>query len=245
MFGPYTLVAPLPFWSFLPSYFPVTLVCLVACAVNRTRNVSRQFFCYCDDYEINVRANKWLIAYVYACKQSLRWKSTCKELSHTLSDSELDELHKAAHMPIYCLEQLSVCIRDAHRKGHIDTIQLRMIDDNVTGFEDFIGASERLLKTPVPYGIVLHLRTVMALDILILPLYLAADGGLGYATIPVTLLFAYTLTSIEDLSRWLDKPFEQHFHALPLDGICNAIRTNLLEIQARHTHGHTEPSSRI
>ena len=52
------------------------------------------------------------------------------------------------------------------------------------------------------------------------------------------------------LEPWADFPGfgghrQRHAIHMPLDGICNAIRTNLLEIQARHTHGHTEPSSRI
>lgn len=202
--------------------------------VNRTRNVSRLFFCYVADAELCARANKWLIGYVYACKQSLRFKPRADELGHTLSEAELHGLHGAKHMPLYCLEQLSACAHEAYTKKLVDSIVLRMIDDNLTGFEDYIGASERLLKTPVPYGIVLHLRTIMMLDILCLPLYLAAEGGLGWAAAPITVIFAYTLTSIEDLSQAIETPFAQHFHALPLDSICATIRANLLEIQGRH-----------
>ena len=103
--------------------------------VNRTRDLSRQFFCYCSDNELNVRANRWIIAYVYgaslalstlvsasmthrtqpsrhhrtdrtarptptpnppfaACKQSLRWKSSCVELKHTLRE---EEVRRRAH----------------------------------------------------------------------------------------------------------------------------------------------------
>jgi hypothetical protein len=71
--------------------------------VNRTRDLSRQFFCYVDDTSIASRANRWIISYVYACKQSLRWKKQCDELSHTLSDDELAGLNAAKHMPVYCM----------------------------------------------------------------------------------------------------------------------------------------------
>lgn len=162
--------------------------------VNRTRDLSRQFFCYCEDAAINQRANKWIISYVFACKQSLRWKNQCNELSHTLGEAELAALNGAKHMPIYCMEQISRCICDALRAGRIDTIQSQMLDANVTGFEDYIGASERLLKTPVPFGLVLHLRWIMLFYIATVPLYLAGPGGLGWGAVPVTVLFAYTLT---------------------------------------------------
>ena len=202
--------------------------------VNRTRDISRQFFCYVDDSRLATRANRWIISYVYACKQSLRWKKECNELSHTLSETELAGLNNASHMPIYCMEQIANCIRDAVRAKHIDTIQAKMMDENITGFEDYIGASERLLKTPVPYGLVLHLRWIMIFYIVCVPLYLAGPKNLGWGAVPVTVLFAYTLTGLEDISQSIENPFRQNWHCLPIDGICAAIRSNLREIESRH-----------
>ena len=37
-----------------------------------------------------------------------------------------------------------------------------------------------------------------------------------------------------DLAAALENPFRQNWHGLPLDGICQAIQRNLLEIQSRH-----------
>ena len=202
--------------------------------VNRTRDLSRQFFCYVSDPALAVAANKWIIAYVFACKQSLRWKKECPELVHTLEPAELARLNQANHMPIYCMEQISNCIREALRKGHIDTMQVKMMDENITGFEDYIGASERLLKTPVPFGLVLHLRWVMIFYICTVPFYLAGPGGLHWGAVPVTVIFAYSLTGLEDISQAIENPFRQSWHCLPIDGICNAIKANLLEIEARH-----------
>ena len=202
--------------------------------VNRTRDISRQFFCYVDDSRLATRANRWIISYVYACKQSLRWKKECNELSHTLSETELAGLNNASHMPIYCMEQIANCIRDAVRAKHIDTWQAKMMDENITGFEDYIGASERLLKTPVPYGLVLHLRWIMIFYIVCVPLYLAGPKNLGWGAVPVTVLFAYTLTGLEDISQSIENPFRQNWHCLPIDGICAAIRSNLREIESRH-----------
>ena len=202
--------------------------------VNRTRDISRQFFCYVEDTQLARRANRWIISYVYACKQSLRWKKHCNELRHTLSETELAGLNNATHMPIYCMEQVAKCIREAVRAKQIDTWQAKMMDENITGFEDYIGASERLLKTPVPYGLVLHLRWIMIFYIASVPLYLAGPGGLGWGAVPVTLLFAYTLTGLEDIAQSIENPFRQNWHCLPIDGICAAIRGNLLEIESRH-----------
>jgi len=211
--------------------------------VNRTRDLSRQFFCYVDDKQLATRANRWIISYVFACKQSLRWKKQCDELSHTLNEEELAGLNGASHMPVYCMEQISNCIRDALRAKKIDTIQVKTMDENITGFEDYIGASERLLKTPVPFGLVLHLRWIMIFYIVTVPLYLAGPGDLGWGTVPVTVLFAYTLTGLEDISQSIENPFRQSWHCLPIDGICHAIRGNLLEIEGRFVGGQTAGKS--
>ena len=109
-----------------------------------------------------------------------------------------------------------------------------MMDENITGYEDYIGASERLLKTPVPFGLVLHLRWIMIFYIVTVPLYLAGPGKLHWGAVPVTVLFAYTLTGLEDISQSIENPFRQDWHCLPIDGICATIRGNLLEIESRH-----------
>ena len=69
--------------------------------VNRTRDLSRQVFCYIPDTALAAKANKWIVSFVYACKQSLRWKSECPELAHTLTPEELVALNQAKHMPIF------------------------------------------------------------------------------------------------------------------------------------------------
>merc|ERR1712023_431173 len=102
------------------------------------------------------------------------------------------------------MEQVAQCIREALRAKRIDTWQAKMMDENITGFEDYIGATERLLKTPVPFGLVLHLRWIMTFYIAIVPLYLAGPGLLGWGAVPVTVLFAYTLTGLEDISQSIE-----------------------------------------
>ena len=200
--------------------------------VNRTRDITRQFFAYCPNQEINLRATKWTISFVYACKQSLRWKKQCNELYDTLDDDELLALNNSDHMPCYCMERISECVNEAYKKGFIDTIQMQMMDANITSFEDQIGASERILKTPVPFGFVLHLRWVMVIYIICIPLFLMEK--LRWGAVPVSVIFAYTLTGLEDISQEIENPFRQAWHALPIDGICACIKKNCLEIQSRY-----------
>jgi predicted membrane chloride channel (bestrophin family) len=147
--------------------------------VNRSRDLTRQFFGYCDDISISTKVCNWVIAYAFACKQSLRWKANADEAGEWLDASDLGALNASRHMPSYCLERLTrhvyilprplfatflrpasyllvtfMCslIRTALDNKQIDTIQAMALDRNVTALEDYIGACERVLKTPVPFG---------------------------------------------------------------------------------------------
>jgi predicted membrane chloride channel (bestrophin family) len=75
--------------------------------VNRSRDLTRQFFGYCDDVKIASKACAWTISFVYACKQSLRWKKEVNEAAEWLDEDELNSLNSARHMPSYCTEQLT------------------------------------------------------------------------------------------------------------------------------------------
>lgn len=201
--------------------------------VNRTRDLVRQFHGYCDDAALRADATKWTAAFVYACKQHLRWKTRCPSLRRTglLSAVELAALEASDHMPNYCMERLTACIAASRASGAIDGFSFRAMDENIQSFEDQIGACERILKTPVPFAFVLHLRSIIMLNIIALPLYLM--NTIFWGAIPITLLYAYCLTGLEDLGQAVENPFRENFHALPLDGICECIRKNLIEIQQR------------
>jgi putative membrane protein len=199
--------------------------------VNRTRDIVRQFYAYCPDRELKQKANRWTIAFPYACKQHLRWKPKVSELQGTLLPKELDALNDSNHMPNYCMEQIAKCIQEAREKGLIDSFVGMTMDTNLTSFEDQIGAMERILKTPVPFGFVLHLRSMILLYLLLLPLYLMNKTDLF--SIPLVATFGYILSGFEDLSQSIENPFRERWHCLPLQGICDTIKKNLIEIEVR------------
>merc|ERR1711935_622975 len=104
-------------------------------------------------------------------------------------------------MPNYCMEQLTEAIRTALDRGHIDTIQATHMDDNIVTFEDDIGKCERIIKTPIPFVFVLHLRTIILAYLFALPLYLIHT--IHYGAIPVTAIVGYAYTSLEELGSMI------------------------------------------
>ena len=206
--------------------------------VNRSRDIVRQFHGYLNDTKdpdavLRKDATKWTIAFVYACKQHLRWEEKVPALRATglLLEAEISKLEASRHMPNYCMEQLTRCVALACTSDTSMGFLFRAMDENIQSFEDQIGACERILKTPVPFSFVLHLRSMILINITILPLYLMSHHGWG--AIPITMVYAYMLTGLEDMGNSIENPFRKNFHALPLNGICDTIKSNVLEIQKR------------
>jgi hypothetical protein len=108
-------------------------------------------------------------------------------------------------------------------------------------FEDELGACERILKTPFPYGYVVHLRTFMLLWLLSLPFALVEVAG--WLTIPICIAVAYALLGIESIAVEIENPFGHDYNDLPLATICQTIESNCYELLGRriqHQHNLAE-----
>ena len=203
----------------------------------RSRDLNRQFYCYCPDRVLTSKLNRWTVAFAIAIKQHLQWLGDCQELQGTLRPEELAAFNASNHMPVHCMGRLSDCIREARQQGHIDPYTAMRMDENLTSFADSSGSMERILKTPVPFGLVLHLRSMILLYLFLLPLHLAATVHLA-AVVPIVVVCAYTLSGFEDLSREMENPFRPRWHGLPMALICRTINADLTQIREFEEH-HT------
>ena len=111
----------------------------------------------------------------------------------------------------------------------------RSAAQNLTQFEDDLGACERILKTKMPFGYLIHLRTFLVLWLLTLPFALITKVGWG--TIPTACAILYALAGLEMIGVEIENPFGHDYNDLPLDSITDdTIGANLLELLQRHTN---------
>lgn len=167
------------------------------------------------------------MAYAIACKRHLRFERELTELKDVLPASDLEDITKAGHMPSFVLHRLTKLLYEARRLNYISDIQLQMLDANLTDYEDEIGACERILKTPMPFAYVVHLRTFLFIWLAALPFGVVKNCRWG--TIPVCCVAAYSLMGFEDIGVEIENPFGHDFNDLPLDSITTTITTNLQE----------------
>ena len=98
---------------------------------------------------------------------------------------------------------------------------------------DYLGACERIQKTPLPFAYVVHLRRALLLYCFLLPLVLMEP--FGWWTVPATFLLAYVFFGIEEIGVEIDGPFGQDENDLPLERFCEVVERDLRGLGASST----------
>ena len=200
--------------------------------VNRTRDLARQSLAWIrDSDEEKSRIIHQLILFAYATKEHLRGTSDLSALEDIIPKSELERVKQAEHMPLQAAENVTNCIVKTYREGQLDLVASQFLDTDITNLIDQLGACERILKTPIPFAYVLHLRRFVLLFLSTLPLVFV---HMGWWMIPVVAVVTYALLGIEQIGVQIEDPFGLEDNDLPLDAICDTIRKNLLEQLARN-----------
>lgn len=128
--------------------------------------------------------------------------------------------YKGGNTPLEVLTVMRATISGSI--GTVDAIYVREMDEQCQRLCAAFGASERVLRTPLPTGFTRHSSRLLFIWSHLLPFALyPAMGPLG--TLPASLLTAYAVLGIEDVGVQLEEPFD----ILPLrqysDGMFDAI----------------------
>ena len=94
---------------------------------------------------------------------------------------------------------------------------------------DYIGACERILKTPMPLVYAIKARRFILIFLLLLPFSLL--GKLGFDAVFIFFMVAYPLLSLDRIGIELQNPFDtRNLSHLPLNTICDTIKLNCVEL---------------
>ncbi|MDP3276311.1 MAG: bestrophin family ion channel [Deltaproteobacteria bacterium] len=195
--------------------------------VNETRNLARMSSVLLarQDPEKHAELVRWTIAWAYCTMHSLRGRRDLGPIAEQLPQGSVKRALQAQHAPLWLAIRMSRVIEDARREGLIDTIQQQAMDHNVQLLIDYVGACERIVKTPLPFAYVVHLRRALLLYTFTLPFALLRD--MGNATIAAVFFVSYVFYGIEEIGVQIEDPFGYDDNDLPLERICSTIENNL------------------
>jgi ion channel-forming bestrophin family protein len=92
----------------------------------------------------------------------------------------------------------------------------------VQSMVDNMTAMERVANTPIPISYGIHLKQCVTLYLFALPLTLVND--LGWMTIPIVTVVAFTFMGIEGIADEIEMPFGNDPTDLPLDRYCQDLK---------------------
>jgi ion channel-forming bestrophin family protein len=217
--------------------------------VNTIRNLTRRIWVFVEktspsDRTHKVEALKLSIGFAIAMKFHLRQEALGQELQNWIGDDLQAALRDAHNPPLMLAFWIEDYLQQQYRNQRIDLYQVTALTALLDKMVESLGACERILKTPMPMAYAIHLKQLLLIYCLLLPLQMV--GEIGYWTGPIVGLVSFTLFGIEEIGLEIENPFGLDDNDLPLDEICRTMGKNvehLMQLKPsayRHEHERYE-----
>lgn len=204
--------------------------------VNETRNLGRSAsVLLAKDPAVLRQVLLWTIAFPWSTERLLRGAKGLGPRAAELPADQAAAALASVHPPLFITRRITALLAEARARGTLGDMQQMSLDQVLTLLIDYMGACERIMKTPLPYAYAVHLRRAMIVFCFTLPFVLV--HSFHWATIPATLLVAFTFFGIEEIGLEIENPFGHDENDLPLEAICETIQRDLSEIIDQTTGG--------
>lgn len=190
--------------------------------VNASRNLVRSATSYAGEAD---DLYPLVAAYVVSLRQHLRFQPSMPSLKGMLPDDQIARLEGISNPPMIIAQWMSDWVTVRVRDGRLNPDLGRALEGYIGEMLDHQGGCERILKTPVPFAYVAHIRQLLGLYLATLPFVLVPR--IGWLTIPAVMLISFGLLGIEDIGVEIEDPFGTDPNDLPLEGLCETIGANV------------------
>jgi putative membrane protein len=197
--------------------------------VNECRNLARQANSTLTAApELQQQLILWTASFPYAAMSVLRGMRTLAPSSTRLPPAEVQAVLAAQHLPLAVASKISQTVVAARDQQVLSDYHVPMLDQNVNLLIDYIGACERIHRTPIPFAYMVHLRRALILFCFTLPFVLVDQ--MHWWTVAGTFMLAFVFFGIEEIGVEIEDPFGFDENDLPLERFCQVIEANLLAV---------------
>ncbi|HJZ57253.1 MAG TPA: bestrophin family ion channel [Gemmataceae bacterium] len=186
--------------------------------VNASRNLVREAAAFAGDASGLVGL---VTAYPLALKQHLRGLKDFEEIRPLVSTAVFEHASAAANPPSVLAYYMSAWVREQVSRGKIDTVTAQAMEGHIRTFLDNQGGCERILRTPIPFAYAVHIKQLLMIYLITLPVILV--GELGWVAIPAVAAIGFGLLGIEEAGVEIEDPFGDDPNDLPLEAMCSTI----------------------
>lgn len=191
--------------------------------VNASRNLARQARSYGGDLKT---LSPLICAFPCALKHQLRSEPSHEEVTRFVGydNNKIIQQHKNPALALNLA--MSNWVNRMTHSGRINEAQAHRMEEQIGKLMDCQGACERILNTPVPFAHAIHVRQLLLVYLLTLPLVLIPI--LSWASIPTIFFISLGLLGIEEAGVEIEDPFGHDPNDLPLTKICNVIERDVV-----------------
>lgn len=196
--------------------------------VNSTRNLALKFDAYLGrpDPENRSFFARMIPNFIIASKEHLRRGVVMDELD--LTSEEAAEILTHKHKPNKISGMMYNRANKLYKAGALTGDHLINLDKELKDLIDLMGACERIKSTPIPYSYSMFLKKFIFIYVVTLPFGFVTLSG--YMTIPIVILIAFVILSVELIAEEIEDPFGRDVNDLPTDELATKIRDNVREI---------------
>jgi putative membrane protein len=166
-------------------------------------------------------------AYAVALKLHLRKDGDLSVLKGRMSAEMYKRVVEASDPPAAVAFFITRWIKQAQADGRIDGGLARQLDGRVNDLIDLQGGCDRIQQTPMPFAYAAHIKQLLMLYLVTLPLLLVQlMGGTAVFVVPA---IAFGLLGVEEAGIEIEDPFGTEPNDLPLDELCADLDRDLAE----------------
>ncbi len=201
--------------------------------VNTVRNLARQIWVavaeeHPRDRQAKIAALRLLVAFAVATKLHLRAEEVNEELATLMPPDWWQKLKTMHNPPLEVAFWIGDYLQRQQQRQSLNPYQLTASFQLLDEMVNVLGACERILKTPIPLAYSIHLKHMLLIYCLSLPLQLV--DTFGWWTGAIAGLVSFTLFGIEAIALAIENPFTYDVNALPLDDICQTMQINIEDL---------------
>lgn len=197
--------------------------------VNTSRNIAFKFQAYLlnSNYEGKSEIRQLVSGFAWAMKEHLRQHDYSKA-SEFIPKRLQEKFLASGHKPNFVLLEISKHVQKLLREGFINGQQLIVIEQDINVLTNVLGACERIRNTPIPMGYAIHLKRILFIYVISLPISFIHE--LQYWAIPIAAIVFYTMVGIELVGEEIEDPFGTDPNDLPMDALTAKIKVNVDEL---------------
>jgi ion channel-forming bestrophin family protein len=199
---------------------------LLSTLTNSSRSMAMKLNAYLDKNDLKNRTffAVMMTNHAFAMKENLRNGIILEELDE-MEFGLLDRLEKAYHVPNEIISIMNERITEIYRAGKLADAEVMELTKHTDIASDVNGSCERIRTSPVPLSYSVHLKKFMIFFGIICPFGFIHD--LDYWSVLIVMLIIYALAGLDAIGEEIEDPFGQDENDLPIDKICNSIRSNV------------------